>query len=80
MLLHCLACGDIVKLEAERRTCRCGRSAGATVPDGARFLGPARVVRLRGESGANPAGSAAGRWEAIGERAGATREPVAPLL
>jgi hypothetical protein len=79
-LLQCLACGDAVKLDLARRVCRCGRSAGAAVPDGARFIGPARVVRFHGEGGADPFRSSAGRWEKIDENGGATRVPVAPLL
>lgn len=34
-LLYCAHCGDIVRLFPERRTCRCGKSWGEYLEDGA---------------------------------------------
>jgi hypothetical protein len=47
-LLNCLSCQDIVLLQNETRTCKCGRSSGRyTTPVLAEYQGPARIIGMR---------------------------------
>jgi hypothetical protein len=58
-LLHCTACGDLVRLYAEPRRCHCGKSVGRYVSDlHVALAGPCRALGLdtrevqRGDAGA----------------------------
>ena len=47
-LLNCRACQDIVLLQNEIRTCKCGKSSGRyTTPVLAEYQGPARIIGMR---------------------------------
>jgi hypothetical protein len=57
-LLNCISCQDIVLLQKEWRTCKCGKSSGRyTTAVLAEYQGPARIIGVRsldyhrGESG-----------------------------
>ena len=47
-LLNCRACQDIVLLQEETRTCKCGKSSGRyTSPVLAEYQGPARIIGIK---------------------------------
>jgi hypothetical protein len=56
-MLHCLECGDLVRLYRAPRRCHCGRSTGRYVNDThVALVGPCRALgidsgELRGEGG-----------------------------
>ena len=77
--MKCLACGDIVELEAnEARYCLCGQSV-SRLDEGRPVLhGPCRIVRRVVDLAADPTGASG--WWTIDEDATTIRIPVPPLL
>lgn len=47
-ILTCAACGDLVRLDLDERTCRCGKSGGYYTEDGlyAKYWGPSRMLGI----------------------------------
>lgn len=46
-LLHCHACGDVVRVYGEWRACHCGKSSARYVDDAIAVIrGPARVLGI----------------------------------
>lgn len=71
-LLHCLACGDVVRLYSEPRACHCGRSRGHYVDDERVVLwGPSRAIGIDTRQLRGPCGT----W---GESDRVGRSPKAP--